>query len=132
MADRFLRWKLPIAFHPDNGISFESVGNEGTQWEYRREPVGTNLFSAEQATEMVRFMSEGVLEETRQQAVADDRKELREKVEGITVGEFTIRPSRDYPDGSKSVWIEEASGEGGQFAVGSFEKVIRRFYDENF
>lgn len=50
----------------------------------------------------------------------------------IEIGEFTLHPCIDYPDGSKSVWIEEASGEGGQYPALALEKVIRRFYDENF
>ncbi len=60
MVDRFLMWKLPEHFNPDGGISFEPVGNKGMPHEYRRDPVGTNLLSAEQATAMVRHMFEGL------------------------------------------------------------------------
>ncbi len=56
MVERFLRWKLPENFAPDGGIKFEATGNAGTQYEYKREPTGTNLFDFEQATAMVRFM----------------------------------------------------------------------------
>lgn len=61
MANRFLGWKLPADFHPDDGISFEPEFNV----EYmaaqgkppmRREPIGTNLFNAIQAEAMVRHM----------------------------------------------------------------------------
>ena len=60
MVNRFLNWKLPEHFRPDGGISFEPMGSKGTQYEFRREPVGTNLFDAEQATAMVRHMLEGM------------------------------------------------------------------------
>lgn len=59
MVNRFLSWKLPADFAPDNGISFEPVGNAGTLHEYRHEPVGTNLLTAAQAEEMVRYMLAG-------------------------------------------------------------------------
>lgn len=50
----------------------------------------------------------------------------------VEVGEFTLHPCVDYQDGSKSVWIEEASGEGGQYPTLALEKVLRRFYDDNY
>ena len=58
MVDRFLAWKLPAKFKPDNGISFNRVVNGGTEHQYYREPMGTNLLDAIQAAEMVRFMVE--------------------------------------------------------------------------
>ncbi len=61
MVDRFLAWRLPENFSPDGGISFQSVYNENSPWgPSKHEPVGTNLFSADQATEMVRHMLEGM------------------------------------------------------------------------
>lgn len=60
MVNRFLSWKLPEHFNPDNGISFDPVMNKGYQFESRREPVGTNLFSSDQADVMVRYMVEGM------------------------------------------------------------------------
>jgi hypothetical protein len=62
MVDRFLSWKLPENFNPDGGINFEKFGNKGTPNEYKREPTGTNLIDAEQATAMVRHMLEGLPE----------------------------------------------------------------------
>lgn len=56
MVDRFLMWKLPEHFNPDGGISFDAIACKGTPHEFRREPVGTNLLSADQAKEMVRYM----------------------------------------------------------------------------
>ena len=46
MADAFLCWRLPKDFSPDAGISFNAPDNEA-HW-----PVGTNLFTAEQAAKM--------------------------------------------------------------------------------
>lgn len=60
MVDRFLSWKLPFNFSPDAGISFKAAFNEHTPHPMRHEPVGTNLFSADQATAMVRHMIEGM------------------------------------------------------------------------
>lgn len=58
MANRFLGWRLPENFNPDGGISFKRTFNEHTTHPMKHEPVGTNLFSAEQATAMVRHMVE--------------------------------------------------------------------------
>lgn len=60
MVDRFLSWKLPANFSPDNGISFEPLSSKGTPFESNREPSGTNLFDATQAAAMVRHMLEGM------------------------------------------------------------------------
>ncbi len=56
MVDRFLGWKLPKDFFPDGGISFKAVFNEHTDHPMKAEPVGTNLFTADQAKEMVEYM----------------------------------------------------------------------------
>ena len=65
MVDRFLCWKLPSNFTPDGGISFNPEFN--VEWNakqglppQRHEPIGTNLFDASQAEEMVRHMAEGI------------------------------------------------------------------------
>ena len=65
MVKRFLGWRLPEHFRPDAGISFNPEYNV----EYnaargmppqRHQPIGTNLFDAEQAEAMVRYMVEGL------------------------------------------------------------------------
>lgn len=56
MVDRFLTWRLPEDFRPDAGISFKAEFNEHTAHPMKHEPTGTNLFTATQATEMVRHM----------------------------------------------------------------------------
>ncbi len=59
MVSRFLAWKLPDNFSPDGGISFKPVLNENTPHPMKAEPTGTNLFSAEQAEQMIRHMLDG-------------------------------------------------------------------------
>jgi hypothetical protein len=58
MVDRFLRWELPADFRPDGGIKFTPpheiyslVENPDDLW-----PVGTNLFTADQAKAMIKHM----------------------------------------------------------------------------
>ena len=61
MADRFLQWRLPKDFNPDCGIHFDAdAAKKLNPMNHRYEPVGTNLFSADQATAMVRYMLEGL------------------------------------------------------------------------
>jgi len=60
MVDRFLSWELPKDFAPDGSISFQhgadARGNMPS-W-----PVGTNLFTAEQAKQMILHMLNGPME----------------------------------------------------------------------
>lgn len=53
MAYRFMGWRLPDDFRPDCGISFdpESLKHWPGIW-----PVGTNLFTADQAEQMFRYV----------------------------------------------------------------------------
>ena len=60
MVDRFLEWRLPENFNPDAGISFKPNFNEHLAYPMKHEPVGTNLFDATQAEEMVRYMLDGM------------------------------------------------------------------------
>lgn len=51
LVDRFLAWPLPKDFGPDGGISFKNEPDArgyAPSW-----PVGTNLFTAEQARQML-------------------------------------------------------------------------------
>lgn len=55
MVGRFLSWPLPKGFCPDCGISFD--GRKDDQWNKNKTwPTGTNLFSADQAREMLQYM----------------------------------------------------------------------------
>lgn len=60
MVDRFLGWRLPEGFNPDGGISFKKMFNEHTPRPMKHEPFGTNLFDANQADAMVRYMIDGI------------------------------------------------------------------------
>ena len=52
-VNRFLSWKLPKDFHPDGGIVF--IPTKGRGYDSPHWPIGTNLFTAEQAREMLRY-----------------------------------------------------------------------------
>ena len=67
MAQRFLSWKLPDDFNPDNGITY--VPYTGP-YNYPG-PIGTNLFTATQAEAMVRYMVEGMTPEPKDPAPLD-------------------------------------------------------------
>ena len=53
MVERFLGWRLPEDFHPDDGISFSRTGINGVSYPM---PMGTNLLDYTQAEAMVRYM----------------------------------------------------------------------------
>jgi hypothetical protein len=47
----------------------------------------------------------------------------------ITIGEFTLTLDEDD---SKNIWIHHSSREGGSFDIKELEKLIRKFYNDNF
>ena len=54
MVARFLSWPLPKDFAPDGGIHFVPIAigiNHTKYW-----PIGTHLFTAKQAREMIEYM----------------------------------------------------------------------------
>ena len=71
-VDRFLGWKLPADFSPDGGISFKSGVYETT---------GTNLFTAQQANEMLKYVLEEALATSITQALAEDRERVVREIE---------------------------------------------------
>lgn len=54
-VNRFLSWKLPKDFSPDCGISFDGRGKDAMGYE-KSWPIGTNLFTAEQARQMFEYV----------------------------------------------------------------------------
>lgn len=60
MTQRFLSWRLPERFSPDAGISFKAEFNEHTAFPMKHQPIGTNLFDADQTEAMVRHMIDGL------------------------------------------------------------------------
>lgn len=59
MVNRFLGWRLPKPWHPDNGISYSRPNYAHPPADHDW-PTGTNLFDATQADAMVRNMVEGL------------------------------------------------------------------------
>lgn len=55
MVNRFLAWRLPKPWNPDNGISYArpNYAHEPADHDW---PTGTNLFDAHQARQMVLYM----------------------------------------------------------------------------
>lgn len=86
MVDRFLQWKLPEDFAPDNGISFKRDFNEHTAHPMKHEPTGTNLLTAAQAEAMIRFITDEVAYVETIQKIADDIKAL--KLHPVTSEEY--------------------------------------------
>jgi hypothetical protein len=61
MVNRFLQWRLPENFRPDCGIHFDAdAAKKLNPRNLRYEPFGTNLFDANQAEEMVRYMVDNI------------------------------------------------------------------------
>lgn len=73
---RFLGWKLPATFSPDGGISYDPNVCE---------TVGTHLFTAQEATEMVRYILRDSLTTTRQQVREEALRELSDAAEMLWV-----------------------------------------------
>lgn len=59
MVDRFLGWRLPEPWHPDNGISYQRPNYAHPPADHDW-PTGTNLFDANQAEAMIRYMLSGL------------------------------------------------------------------------
>lgn len=101
MVDRFLGWRLPETFHPDCGISFEPVSSKGTEYEGKHEPTGTNLFTAQEAREMFRFVLEDEAGRSLlAQAITAAEERERERIKSViqeaikntqTIQDFSVR-----------------------------------------
>lgn len=84
MVNRFLMWRLPEHFRPDCGIHFDAdAAIKLNPRNSRYEPVGTNLFTADQATEMVRFMVD---------TLTTDLSAAREEIERLRGALVDIEP----------------------------------------
>jgi hypothetical protein len=87
LVDRFLSWPLPKTFAPDCGISFD--GRKPDQWNPNKGwPIGTNLFTADEA----RAMFEHVLADTdpvaAQQQLLDVCAAAKYLIEHLPDGEY--------------------------------------------
>jgi hypothetical protein len=57
MVNRFLGWKLPKGFNPDDGISYKRPNYHAS---VDATPSGTNLFDVNQTEDMIRYITEGM------------------------------------------------------------------------
>jgi len=77
VVDKFLNWKLPEDFNPDAGISFkpeyniEYMAKQGKP-PMKHEPVGTNLFDADQAKQMFEYVLSDYISQPVEAGVSDD------------------------------------------------------------
>lgn len=53
IVNKFLTWQLPKDFSPDCGINFTPPPKDSPEYFW---PVGTNLFTAEQAKNMIKYI----------------------------------------------------------------------------
>lgn len=75
MVSNFLSWKLPSDFSPDCGIYFDKAtkGNPFMQ------PIGTNLFTADQAKKMIEAMLVGaVVKNTLRDCINSDEENIKQ------------------------------------------------------
>lgn len=116
MVDRFLGWRLPENFSPDDGVSFERFGNRGTPYEYRREPSGTNLLDAVQTEAMVRYMVEGM---PASDALERAEREHAERLDALAAEITALRgeAERDENDLRAAAASEAAMREVAELAV---------------
>jgi hypothetical protein len=108
MVDRFLGWRLPKPWNPDNGVSYQRPNYAHAPAEHDW-PTGTNLFDADQATAMVRHMVEGMPKAKRRKVdalvkgitdrLADDGK--------IIEGGWLALRATAIPEGAPQVKIDE-------------------------
>ena len=88
MRDRFLGWKLPENFSPDGGISFTKK-----PYNHVNEPYGTNVFDAQQADQMIRYMLEGLPKATPNQVkVSLTDEDLLRAIRGAEISDAMKKP----------------------------------------
>jgi hypothetical protein len=95
MVDRFLCWKLPENFRPDCGIEFDAdAAKKLDPRNHRYEPVGTNLFDAQQATAMVSHMLEGLPTDPAREVLEKCRATIQAQTD---VGVLSTDPENEDP-----------------------------------
>jgi hypothetical protein len=97
MVNRFLGWRLPKPWNPDNGISYARPNYAHAPADHDW-PVGTNLFDATQAEAMVRYMLDGMPHRSAVPASAS--------VQPVA---WLVR--RHYPDGGYTDWLFKLESE---------------------
>lgn len=95
MVSRFLGWRLPKNWNPDNGISYQRPNYAHAPADHDW-PTGTNLLDADQAYWMVRHMAAGMPSQSLGEEVSAGRiRELWKECGGCVdkkKGRFWIEP----------------------------------------
>lgn len=104
MVNRFLGWRLPKPWNPDNGISYARPNYAHPPADHDW-PVGTNLFSATDAEAMVRYMVEGI--PTDRATTAQENGSASEGAPKIEVDLVC------YKCGGTGRWADDVPGEYG-------------------
>lgn len=99
-VNKFLGWKLPDDFNPDGGISFKKEFNEHTEHPMKNEPVGTHLFSAQQAEEMIRY----ILKDSLSHAYSQGLKKVMEEIENAPNNRINILKKNIA---GESIWLSK-------------------------
>lgn len=100
MINRFLTWKLPKDFSPDCGIQFTPPAKDAPD---HFGPVGTNLFTAEQAKQMLFYALYG--KELKTGLSMDGKK----KYTGIFVQRMNEHKIQIRLKNGRLVWINEST-----------------------
>jgi len=117
MVTRFLCWKLPEHFNPDGGISFVRDYNQNTPYPAKHEPIGTNLFTADQAREMLEHVLASDAEMVEAYALWSNEMYIREEGQvGVLHGRLF-----DTLDSAKSFY---STSEPYALKNGTFVKII--------
>jgi len=131
MVNRFLAWPMPKDFAPDCGISFKREPDAkgcAPAW-----PVGTNLFTADQARQMFEhcLFSEALSGlQLHQQRVVDEKVELDKKVTALS-NFIGLSPIFDTLDPSEQERLKEQNDVMWQYSeilgarIAAFAEVVR-------
>jgi len=109
-VDKFLAWKLPEDFHPDCGISFDGRGKDARGYD-KGWPVGTNLFTADQALAMFRY------------CLAVESSVVCPICDGL--GESIVNPGSGDPWLDKSMTCPDCNGSGRVPALAAPEQAVQ-------
>jgi hypothetical protein len=132
MVDRFLSWPLPVGFSPDCGISFDGRGKDAMGYE-KQWPIGTNLFSAEQARNMLEHVVAPTLRYERL-LLSSAEKELAERSASHSASQpDTVAVPRDQLEHWAEYWNgsanEKAMSDALEHILGEVADLIRAAQD---
>ncbi len=126
MVNRFLGWRMPKSFRPDGGVSYNRPMYDPS---YDYMPSGTNLLNASQATEMVRYMVEGLAAHPVTKAASDGVPDDSKVICPACAHQFRAIPvdvQRELKAASDGVKAFETDEDRAQF-----ERAVDQFADCN-